>query len=204
MRTVFRSFFGGVKVSQVVQFMTMSDFMMMSGWGLISPVIAVFFSDQVEGGSVALAGLAATVYFLVKSLVQIPVARFIDRQRGEWDDWWVMVTGSLIISLSAFLYVFVSLPWHVIAVQILYGFGGALSFPSWLAIFTRHLDKREEGFEWSLYYTSVDIGSALTAGFGGLLIAAFGYKPVFALVGIASLIGTAFLAGVTRNLLKRT
>jgi DHA1 family quinolone resistance protein-like MFS transporter len=115
-----------------------------------------------------------------------------------------MIAGSLIITLSAFLYVFISLPWQVIAVQVLYGIGGALSYPSWLAIFTRHVDKGEEGFEWSLYFTTTDLGAALTAGLGGLMAATFGYKFLFVIVGILSFFGTVFLAGVTRELKKQT
>ena len=190
-------------MNRVIEFLTLSDMLMLSGWGLITPIIAVFFTEQVEGGSVALAGLASTVYFLVKSFLQIPVARFIDSRRGEWDDYWIMIIGSLIISLSAFLYIFVKVPWQVVAVQVVYGIGGALSYPSWLAIFTRHIDKSEEGFEWSLYTTATDLGAALTAGLGGLMVSFFGYNLVFALVGIFSLGGTAFLAGVTRSLKKR-
>jgi DHA1 family quinolone resistance protein-like MFS transporter len=203
MKDLFRGKVFGLQVSRVIEFLTLSDILMISGWGLITPIIAVFFTEQVEGGTVALAGLASTAYFLTKSLLQIPVARFIDRERGEWDDWRVMVVGSLIISASAFSYIFVRYPWQVIAVQIMYGVGGALSYPSWLAIFTRHIDRRHEGFEWSIYFTSIDVGAALTGAIGGLLAAAFGYKLVFIIVGTTSLIGTFFLAGITRELKKR-
>ncbi|OGM11978.1 hypothetical protein A2Z22_04830 [Candidatus Woesebacteria bacterium RBG_16_34_12] len=203
MRRYLGRLFVGLKVNRVIEYLTISDILMLSGWGLINPIIAVFFTEQVTGGTVALAGLASTTYFLVKSFVQIPVARFIDLRRGEWDDYWTMVLGSAIISLSAFLYIFVKTPWQVIAVQVVYGIGGALSYPSWLAIFTRHIDRREEGFEWSLYYTATDLGAALTAGLGGLLAANYGYPLVFMIVGIASLAGTVFLAGVSRNIKKR-
>jgi MFS family permease len=192
----------GMKVNRVIEFMTMSDFMMLSGWGLISPIIAVFFTNQVVGGSVALAGLASTAYFLTKSILQIPIARFIDLRRGEWDDYYVMMAGSLIITISAFSYIFIKYPWQVILVQVIYGIGGALSYPSWLAIFTRHIDRREEGFEWSIYYTATDIGAALTGGLGGLLAASYGYHLVFIIVGVMSLLGTIFLSGVTRELKK--
>lgn len=193
----------GVKINQVVQFLTYSDLMMMSGWGLISPIMAVYFSDRVVGGSVALAGLASMVYFLVKSVAQIPVARWIDLRRGEKDDYWVMVAGSMLITLAAFLYIWVKYPWQVYAVQVIYGLGGALSFPSWLAIFSRHLDKREEGLEWSLYYTVVDVGGALTAGLGGLLVERIGFAPLFAIVGVSSLVGTVLLGGAMKSLKKR-
>ena len=196
--------FYGLKVNKVIEYMILSDIMMLSGWGLITPIIAVFFTDQVVGGSVALAGLASGAYFGVKSILQIPIARYIDARRGEWDDWWIMIIGSVFITISAFLYVFVKLPWHVIAVQIIYGVGGGLSYPAWQAIYTRHIDKREEGFEWSLYYTATDIGSAVTSGLGGFIAATFGYKYLFMVVGIMSLLGTMFLAGITANLKKRT
>lgn len=200
MKNYFRSLVLGMKVNRVIEFMTMSDFMMLSGWGLVSPIIAVFFTNQIVGGSVALAGLASTAYFLTKSVLQIPIARFIDMKRGEWDDYYVMMAGSVIITISAFAYIFIKYPWQVILVQMLYGIGGALSYPSWLAIFTRHIDRREEGFEWSIYYTATDIGAALTGGLGGLLAASYGYHLVFVIVGVMSLLGTIFLSGVTREL----
>jgi len=201
---IFKKLFVGLRVNRVIEYMTLADVLMLSGWGLITPIIAVFFTEQVEGGSVALAGLASTTYFLVKSIFQIPIARIIDIRRGEWDDYKVMIAGSLIITTSAFLYTMVSLPWHVIAIQVLYGFGGALTYPSWLAIFTRHVDRQEMGFEWSLYYTATDLGAAFTAGLGGLLAATFGYNLVFLIVGVLSLLGTLFLAGITRELKKGT
>jgi len=203
MKSLLKRYFSGVKINKVIEYLTFSDILMMSGWGLISPIIAVFFTEQIIGGSVQLAGFASAAYFLTKSIVQIPVARYIDLRRGEWDDYKVMITGSLLITLSAFLYIFIKYPWQVFIVQIVYGVGGAFSYPSWLAIFTRHIDKKEEGFEWSIYFTMTDIGAALTSGLGGLMIAQFGYQPVFAIVGVLSLVGTIFLAGITRNLKLR-
>ncbi len=203
MNRYLHSLASGTKLNRVIQFLTLSDILMLSGWGLVNPILAVFFTEQIEGANVAFAGLAVTTYFLIKSILQIPVARFIDLRRGEWDDYWVMIAGSILISLSAFLFIFAQYPWHVIAIQLVSGLGGALSYPSWQAIFTRHIDRREEGLEWSLYYSTTDLGAALTAGVGGLLAATFGYDLVFLVVGTASLVGTIFLAGITRQLKKR-
>ena len=202
MRRYLKRFVHGIKINKVVEFLTFSDILMLSGWGLVNPIIAVFFTEQIEGGTVALAGLAASTYFLIKSIVQIPVARYIDLKKGEKDDYWTMILGSLLISLTAFLYIFIKYPWQVIIVQIIAGFGGAFSYPGWQAIFTRHIDKGEEGFEWSFYYTATDLGAALTGGLGGLLAAIYGYNILFLIVGITSLGGTFFLAGVAKNLRK--
>lgn len=195
-----RHFLTGVSINKVIQFLAYTDIVMMSGWGLVNPIIAVFFTEQVVGGDVALAGLAATSYFLVKSLLQIPVARWIDLHKGEWDDFIAMAIGAFIYIVCAFLFIGVYLPWHVFAVQILYGIGSALYYPSWLAIFTRHADTDEEGLEWSLYYTGSDLSSALTAGLGGLLVANFGYQNVFLIVALASIVGSAFLLSLAHDL----
>lgn len=197
-----RNWLEGMGINRVIQFLTYSDIMMMSGWGLVSPILAVYFTDNIIGGSVAVAGLASTIYFLVKSVAQIPVARWADRRRGEKDDYWIMILGSILITCTAFAYVWVRYPWQLYVVQVIYGLGGALSFPSWLAIFTRHVDKHKEGFEWSLYYSATDIGAALAAGLGGLIVEEIGFLPLFYVVGIMSTVGTLFLMGTVRGLRK--
>jgi len=189
-----------ININKIIQFLTYSDILMMSGWGLVSPILAVFVADQIVGGDVKLVGLSTTVYFIVKCFLQIPVAKWIDGGKGERDDFWVMITGSLLISLSAFLFMWAKLPWHVYAIQVVNGLGGALSYPSWLAIFTRHIDKNKEAFEWSFYFTTVDLGAALAAGLGGFLAVSIGYKFLFCLVGIVSLLGTFFLVGIMDKL----
>jgi DHA1 family quinolone resistance protein-like MFS transporter len=203
MHNSLKYFLTGIRINKVIQFLAYSDIVMLSGWGLINPIIAVFFTEQIVGGDIALAGLAATTYFLVKSLLQVPVARFIDLRPGEWDDYMVMALGAVIYTVCAFLYIGVYLPWHVFAVQILFGVGSALYYPAWLAIFTRHTDDNQEGLEWSLYFTGSDLASALTAGFGGLLVAYFGYQTVFLIVGVASLVGMVFLLSIGRDMKVR-
>lgn len=203
MSKIIKKIFDGTSINRVIIYLTLSDIIILSGWGLVSPILAIFWSKQIMGGSIALAGFATTVFLLVKSLGQIPISRFIDKTDGEKDDFWIMIFGSLIISLVAFLYIFASLPWHIIALQILHGIGGALAFPSWVAIFTRHIDKKQEGFQWSLYSTSTGLGAAAAASLGGILASVFGYQPLFLIVAIFSFLGTLILAVIARPLIKK-
>jgi hypothetical protein len=195
--------FKNVKVNSVIRTLTYSDILLLSGWGLINPILAVFFADKIEGGDVRVAGLAIMVFFLVKSTIQIPLARIIDLKKGENDDFWWMVVGTFLISVTPFLFIWASLPIHVYIIQAIHGIGAAFSFPTWLAIFTRHIDKHEEGLEWSIYYTTTDLGAAITAGAGGYLVSLLGYDLVFYFVGVLSIVGTLFLFGV-RNHLRST
>ncbi|MBL8015223.1 MAG: MFS transporter [Candidatus Doudnabacteria bacterium] len=198
-----RHFLTGVRINKVIQYLAYSDIIMMSGWGLISPIIAVFFTEQVEGGDIALAGLSATVFFLVKSVLQIPIARWIDVRKGEKDDFYVLLVGVSLISLCAFLYIGVYLPWHVIAIQALFGLANALYYPAWLAIFTRHVDRNEEGLEWSMYFAGADFTGALTAGLGGLIVSSWGYQVGFLVMGLTSVFGGALLLGIASELKRK-
>jgi DHA1 family quinolone resistance protein-like MFS transporter len=199
MKRYFRHFLD-LRINEVIKFLTLSDLLVLSGWGIVNPILAVFFTDNIIGGSVVLAGFATTTYLITKSILQVPVARFIDIKKGEIDDFWFMIAGSLLTTLVAFMYIFIKYPWQVIASQVVAGIGAGLSFPAWQAIFTRHVDEQMESSEWSLYFTATDIGGAFAAALGGFMALHFGYPTIFIVVGLFSLAGTLFLAGAARKL----
>lgn len=188
------------KINPIIKTLIFSDLLILSGFGLISPIFAVFITDQIKGGSVEIAGLAATIYLVSKSLGQIPVAEYIDRIKGERDDFKLMLFGSIGFSLVPFLYLFIKTPAQLCLVQLFYGLSAALTFPSWMAIFTRHIDAEKEGLEWGTYYTLTDLGGALTATVGGILAQNFGFKPLFVVVGILSLTGSLSLLAIKARL----
>ena len=147
-----------------------------------------------------LVGLGQAVFLILKSVLQIPVARFIDRVKGEMDDLIVMATGTIIISLVPFLYLGASDAPQVLLIQALYGFGSALVTPGWLAIFTRHVDRDLEAEEWSIYNSMVGLGAAATGALGGFMAEKFGIRPLFLIVGVITIIGVSFLFFVYQDL----
>ena len=179
--------------NKIIRTLILSDVFILSGFGLISPILAVFFTDQIQGGSVGVAGFASTIFLLVKSALILPIARFLDCTKGEKDDFYVMICGSVLTSIVPFSYLVIKTPLAVYAVQMLYGLGEALSYPSWLAIFTRHIGRRKTSFTWGLYYMLTNAFGAMTAGIGGVLANYLGFKPLFVLVGVMSLVGSSVL-----------
>lgn len=89
-------------VNPVVKFFTISDFIVLSGFGLVSPIFAVFITDNIKGGSLEVAGIAGMIYLLTRSLFQIPIAQFVDKIRGERDDFLILFLGSIIYSFIFF------------------------------------------------------------------------------------------------------
>lgn len=187
------SYFSLREINPVIRILTISDVMILGGFGLVSPIFAIYITDSIIGGSIEVVGIASMIYLLVKSLGQIPIAFFIDKLRGERDDFWMMFFGSILFGLAPFLYIYISTPIQLYFVQFLYGLGAAMSTPTWYAIFTKHIDKNKEGVEWGMYSTMVDIGSAGTASLGAFLAALFGFEKLFLVVGVISLIGSFYL-----------
>ena len=58
----------------------------------------------------------------------------------------------------------------------------SMALPSWLAIFTRHIDKGKEAFEWSMESTSIIIVAGIAVGLGGIFASMFGFKVLFLFV----------------------
>jgi len=176
-------------VNKIIRVLVLGDIMFFSAYGLIGPIFAVFVTNQIAGATIATAGFAATINLLVGALLQMPIARYIDRHKGEKDDFKFMVAGSTLISIVPFAYLFVTTPLHLYLAQVVLGIGGALANPGWYAIFTRHIDKGKEGTEWTLENVGVGLAAAGTAAIGGILAQYFGFNNLFLIVGIVSLLG---------------
>lgn len=176
-------------INKIIRTLVLGDIMFFSASGLIGPIFAIFVVNQVAGATIATAGFAVTINLIARALLQMPVARYIDRRKGEKDDFMLMVLGSTLISIVPFIYLFVSHVWQLFAAQAVLGIGGALANPGWYAIFTRHIDKNKEGTEWTLENVGVGLAAATTASIGGLLAQRFGFHNLFTVVGVLSLLG---------------
>lgn len=188
------------KVNKVIRYLTISDFLIISSFGLIAPIFAVFITDTIVGGTLAVVGIAEAVYLLTKSLCQIPIAGLVDKIKGEKDDFWAMIIGSIGFSIMPLFYLIVNIPLELYIVQFFYGLFTALALPTWMAIFTRHIDRKHEGMEWGIYQTLVDLGAAAAASIGGFIAYQYGFSNLFIFVCIFSFIGTAFLAGTYKSM----
>lgn len=186
--------------NKIIRILILSDILIISGFGLISPIFAVFITEQIQGGRLEVAGLASTVYLLTKSIFQLPLARLMDKIRGKRDEFSMMLLGSLIISLAPLFYFWIRNPLQLFLVQGFYGIGGALAYPAWLALFTSHVDKDNLAFDWGIYGTGVEVGGAIAAGVGGFLAGKFGFKPLFLIVSLVSFTGSLLLLTISRYL----
>jgi len=170
----------GWRLNPVISVIITSDFLLTTAASMLSPIFALFVVGQIQGGTARTVGLAIAVYWIVKSLLQLPIARYLDRNHGEIDDYYSLLFGTMLGAVAMGGYFFAHEVWHVFALQGLSGIADALLVPPFYAVFTRHLDKGREGFEWSFRSSlSYGGGAALGGILGGFLLAAVGFRYVF-------------------------
>jgi len=193
-----------LKINRVIKYLILSDLIFWSGWGLLSPIFAVFVVKNIEGGSLAVVGLASGIYWILKSLLRVPIGIFLDSRKGEEDDFWFLFFGLILSSLVPFGYLMAKYPFHIYLLQILQAFGMAMALSGWTAIFTRHIDQGKEATEWGLDATFVGLGIGISGILGGMIAQIFGFKTVFVLVGILGLLAAILLFGILKIISPRS
>lgn len=189
-----------MRINHVVKTLVLSDFFINSGFSVFAPIFAIFVTGQISGGSVEVVGFGAAITQIFKVGLQIPVARYLDRNHGEYDDFYSLIAGSSLAALVPFLYFFASSVTHIYIIQALYGMSLALAVPPWFAIFTRHIDKMQENIEWSFESVAIGISGAIAAALGGVLAQHIGFKHVFLVGGVLAVLGMIFQIQIFRDL----
>lgn len=182
-----------LKVGRLVRNFVLIDLSLFSGWGFLGPILPVFVIRNVEGATLITVGIAAAIYLTVKSVLQLPIANFIDRNQGYHDDFFILALGLLMASFSAFSYILVKEIWQLYLVEALHGIAFSLYTPSWSGIFSRHLDKDRISFDWSLDSTTVGLSAGITGLIGGIIAENFGFYPVFILASVFSMAAVLIL-----------
>lgn len=157
----------------------LSDVLILSSFGLIGPIFAVFITENLEGGTIVNAGLATTVFWVVKSAFQLPLSKYlIDKEKHKTRS---LVAGTLLIISVPFIYFFAKTVYIIFIAQAIYGLGAAMAYPSWFCLFTTYMDKKHKGFEYTLWSTSIGIGAAIAAYLGAKIADLLGFRTLFLL-----------------------
>ncbi|MFI6032515.1 MFS transporter [Amycolatopsis magusensis] len=151
--------------------------------------------SSVHGYSPAAAGLPLTVTALGWSAASMLQGRYPD-----WSREFLLRTGFALVAAGVGMFVFVAQPWApswlAFACTAIGGAGMGLAMPSVSLLLLRFSPVAERGFTMSASQLGDWVGSALTVGFGGVLLTALGTaerpSAAMAVVG-ASMAGVALI-----------
>ena len=194
-------------INKVIKVMIASDVALLTGFGFISPIFAIFIAQRITVGNTVeaakIAGFAMAIYWGVKSILMVPFGKYLDKIRGEKDDLYFVIIGNILAAGAVFGYIFSYLSWHIYVLNGLYSLGMAMNIPGWTAIFTRHIDKGKEAFEWATRSTVIGIGAGIAGALGGVIAAKFGFNTLFIGVGIFVLVSALLPFLIYKQLVPR-
>lgn len=171
----------------VMTFVTVAD-------GMAAPVFAIFVTQKIEGADLTTIGYAVAIYWVTKSILQMPISKYLDRTKGENDDLFAIMIGIFMFIVVYVLYVFAKTKFDLYLLQGLLAFGGALFVPPWYATFTRHVDKFEISFEWSLNSGLLGVGVAIAGALSGIIATKYGFNMLFISAAVINIL--ALLASI--------
>jgi len=192
-----------IKVGRLVKYFIISDFFLLAGWGLIDPVFSVFIVQRVIGGTLTTVGIAAAMYWVLRSVLQVPIAGYLDRTPGEHDDFMALIGGLLLVGISAIAMCWVTQVWELYAIHAIHAIAFALYYASWPTIFSRHLDKDNIALDWSLDSSVAGIAAGVTGFLGGVIAGTLGYNIVFVAAGILAFAAAFVLIAVPDLILPK-
>lgn len=177
-------------MNRTIKLLMLSDVFVLTGFGLIQPILAIFINEGVAGGTILTAGVASTLFLVTKSLVQLPFSRYIDESKNKTR--WLILGTALIASVPV-MYIFIDNIYQVYLAETLYGIGSGLAYPTWVGLWSLNLKPGRESFEWSVYSTSTGLGTAATAVVGAAIASLAGFTVTFILTGLMCLFGCGIL-----------
>jgi predicted MFS family arabinose efflux permease len=186
-------------MNKTLKLLIFSDIFVLSGFGFIAPILAIFIKDNLVDGTIVAAGIASAIYMITHSLLQI----LFSYKFNPKDRLWMLRFGTLLIALVPFGYILSTHIWHIYIIEFIYGVGAAFAYPSWSSFFTANLEKGKRGFQFSLYSSAVGIGTAITAGAGALIAEKTSFQIVFILAGILAMVGLGILFKLEKKILRK-
>jgi len=151
---------------------------------VLAPVYAVFVEKI--GGDLLTAGGAYAIFMGVTGILIILISKWEDRFKHLEK---LVVLGFCIKVVGFTGYVFVSKPVHLFIVQIILGFGEAVSLPAHDGLYSGLLDKGKYASEWGMYDALWYITAAVAGIIGGAIAQYLGFQMLFFFMIVVSLAG---------------
>ncbi len=157
--------------------------------GLFGPIYAIFVEEI--GGDLLTAGGAVAAYAIVSGVLIYLIGRWEDRVEHQEK---LVLIGYGLSAVGYFGYLFVQVPWHLFAVQIVFGLGAAISTPAYDSLYSKFLDEGKFASEWGAWEASTSIIGGVAAILGAWLATLYGFHALFVVMLGLSLLGLAVLS----------
>lgn len=127
-------------------------------------------------------GIAISAFFWVYAPVQLGLGWLCDR----WSVYKLLALGTVVWSICTVLMGFVGSFLSLFLLRLVLGVGESIVFPGSSKIICRHVPAERRGIANAVVMTGVALGPAIGTFAGGSMAAAFGWRAMFVVFGLAS------------------
>lgn len=175
-------------ISRIVSLLIFADLAVLAGWGLVNPIISVFVTQKISGGSLAAVGIAVSIFWFTRAVLMVPIAAYLDRATGERNDFEALVMGLMISATAAFLMPLATTVTHIYLIEFIHAVAFSFYIPAWTALFTHHVDPGHTALEWALDRSVGSVATGISAILGGFIASEYGFTAVFITAGSLSVL----------------
>lgn len=165
-------------MNKLTRYLLLCESIFSLGAGLFLPIFAIY--SQEIGGDITDAGIAAGIYVLVTSTLQLPVGKYLDKFPKKW----FLATDYLLEAIVFFGYAFVTNSYQLFFLQIFLGIATAVGDPAWEALFGDSIQNKNAGKLWSLYHFFSGYATAVGIFIGAFLADLYGFDSIFIIGGV--------------------
>jgi len=152
--------------------------------GMIGPIYAIFVEHI--GGDILDASFAYSAYMFTAGIVMYLISKWEDHVKHKEK---FVIAGYILCSLTCLSYFFVYNQTTLLFTQVLLGISLALLDPSFDSLYSHYVKKSEEASSWGTWEAMNNIVVAISAIIGGFLANQFGFKVLFLIMFVVSLLG---------------
>ena len=144
---------------------------------LIGSFYAVFV--QKIGGSILDIGYSMTIFSIAAGILIILVGKISDKLNKKY----ITVFGYLLFSLGNLGFLVITEPYQLFMLQIVFALGVACLSGPMSSLFAQFIEKKNDGFQWSLGSGSSRIVTGLAVLTGTFILSHAGFQALFIIMG---------------------
>lgn len=152
--------------------------------GMIGPLYAIYV-EKIGGDILTATAALATFSFVLGGLIYI-FGKYQDKINNDK----LMIVAGYSIKCIGFLgYIFVTNIIHLFIVEVILAIGYATTYPAYNSLYSKNIDKGKSCSNWGAYEGLTNIVYAVGVLAAGALVTLAGFKTLFVVMFIFSLIG---------------
>ena len=167
--------------------------------------------NYVDRGAIAIAapllkpelGLSATQFGIAVSAffwVYAPIQYFVGWACDRWCVYRLLAAGIALWGVSTILMGFTGSLMSLVVLRLFLGLGESITFPGASKVIARHVEPHHRGMANSVVAIGIALGPVVGTLAGGLLVASYGWRPMFVVFGALTLLWVIPWLSVARHL----